>query len=216
MRSRAARAPIRHRLDGPAWRQFPRAHAAAILAAGFLHAGTVLLSRLHVLAFTGHGTRRMHPAGVTATRPVSRPSSRPATWPRSRRAARGLANQFLIRGRGPDFTASFDAVFRAAGTTILDSAAQAPPMNATCERLAGTLRRELPGRSLIPGERHLRAVLTEHQEHYNTARPHQGTGQRVPDTAHHVPCVITAGSGSHQTRGKPVLTGLINEYVRAA
>ena len=34
---------------------------------------------------------------------------------------------------------------------------------------------------LILGEPHLRAVLTEYEAHYNTARPHQGIAQRVPD-----------------------------------
>jgi len=51
--------------------------------------------------------------------------------------------KFLIRDRGPDFTASFDAVFQAAGTRIVRTAVQAPRMNAICERLVGTLRREL-------------------------------------------------------------------------
>jgi transposase InsO family protein len=67
--------------------------------------------------------------------------------------------KFLIRDRGSNFTRSFDAVFEAAGTRIVRTAAQAPRMNATCERLIGTLRREIPDRVLILGERHLRAVL---------------------------------------------------------
>jgi putative transposase len=49
----------------------------------------------------------------------------------------------LIRDCGLNFTQSFDAVFQAAGTRIVLTAVQAPRMNATCERLIGTLRREL-------------------------------------------------------------------------
>ena len=57
--------------------------------------------------------------------------------------------RFLIRDRGSNFTASFDAVFQATGTTIVRTAVQAPRMNAICERLIGTLRRELLDRTLI-------------------------------------------------------------------
>jgi putative transposase len=53
-------------------------------------------------------------------------------------------------------------------------------MNATCERLIGTLRRELLDRVLILGERYLHAILTDYQVYYNTARPHQGIAQHVP------------------------------------
>jgi len=95
--------------------------------------------------------------------------------------------KFPIRDRGSSFTASFDADFPATGTRILVSAVHAPPVNAICERLAGTLRREIPGRTLIPGEAHLRAVPTEYQTHYNTARPHQGTAQHVPGSGRHIP-----------------------------
>jgi putative transposase len=88
--------------------------------------------------------------------------------------------RFLIRDRGSNFTASFDAVFQATGATILRTTVQAPRMNAICERLIGTLRRELLDRTLILGEAHLRAVLTEYQTHYNTARPHQASHSTSP------------------------------------
>jgi putative transposase len=71
-------------------------------------------------------------------------------------------------------------VFIEHGARILPTAVQAPRMNAICERLVGTLRREVLDRVLILGEGHLRAVLAEYQVHYNTARPHQGIAQRVP------------------------------------
>ena len=124
--------------------------------------------------------------------------------------------RFLIRDRGSNFTASFDAVFQAAGATILRSAVQAPRMNATCERLVGTLRRELLDRVLILGEAHLRALLTEYQQHYNAACPHQGINQHVPDAEHHPPSITAGHFHARQIRRKPVLSGLINEYVRAA
>jgi putative transposase len=125
-------------------------------------------------------------AASPRTPPASGPCSRPATLALSERFA---DIKFLLRARGPNFTASFDAVFQAAGTRILRTAVRAPRMNATCERLAGTLRRELLDRMLILGEAHLRAALAEYQAHYNTR-------ERI-----------------HR---RPVLGGLINEYARAA
>jgi putative transposase len=164
--------------------------------------------------FIEHGTRRMHLGGVTA-----HPTG-DWTVQQARNLALDLGDRlgdlrFLIRDRGLNFTASFDAVFQATGTTILRTAVQAPRMNAICERLIGTLRRELFDRTLILNRAHLRAVLGEYQEHYNTARPHQGIGQRVPDPDP-APRVTAADPGTWQIRRKQVLSGLINEYERAA
>ena len=89
-------------------------------------------------------------------------------------------------------------------------------MNATCERLIGTLRRELLDRMLVLSEAHLRAVLIEYQVHYNTARPHQGIAQRIPGGDREVPGVTAVNPDVQRIHRKPVLSGLINEYTRAA
>jgi integrase-like protein len=152
----------------------------------------VLRKRLHVLVFIELGTRRMHLGGVTAN-----PTGE-WTVQQARNLALGLDERFadikfLIRDRGSNFTCAFDAVFQATGARILRTGVQTPRMNAICERLVGTLRRELLDRMLILGERQLRAVLAEYQEHYNTARPHQGIAQRVPDGEPDAPRATVTG-----------------------
>ena len=81
--------------------------------------------------------------------------------------------RFLIHGRGSNFTASFDAVFQAAGTRVVHSAVQAPRMNAIMERWVGSCRRELLDRTLIWDQRHLMTVLREYEDFYNRHRPHR-------------------------------------------
>ena len=88
--------------------------------------------------------------------------------------------------------------------------------NAICERLVGTLRRELLDRVLIIGERALHAVLTGYQAHYNTARPHQGIARHVPDDERDGIRGAVTDIDTQQVRRKPVLNGLINEYTHAA
>jgi len=203
------------RRSGPTWPRFLAAQAAGIVAVDFLHVDTVLLKRIYVLVFIEHGTRRMHLGGVT-THPTG-----DWTAQQARNLALTLGERFkdigfLIRDRGSNFTASFDAVFQAAGARIVRTAVQAPRMNAICEPLAGTVRREVLDRVLILGEGHLRVVLAEYQVHYNTARPHQGIAQRVPDGEHDGGHLTIAGLDRGRIVRKPVLGGLINEYARAA
>ena len=54
------------RRAGQTWRAFLARQATTILATDFFHAGIVFLRRLYVLFFTGHGTRRVHLAKITA------------------------------------------------------------------------------------------------------------------------------------------------------
>lgn len=123
--------------------------------------------------------------------------------------------RFLIRDRDSKFTDAFDAVFSAAGIRPLLIAPQAPRMNAICERIVGTLRREVFDRTLIFGPRHLHAALTVYLEHYNGHRPHRSLQQRSPEEASTPPGKPVDLTAYRITR-RPVLGGLINEYGREA
>jgi transposase InsO family protein len=175
---------------------------------------TVLLRRVYALIVTGQGTRRAHLAGITA--------SPDGAW--TTQAARNLvmdlsqrasAVKFVIRDRAGQFTGSFDAVLTAEGIRILASPPQAPRANAICERVVGTLRRELLDRLLIVNEQHLRHVLAEYLRHYNTARPHRSLGQLTPAQAETRP-PEPVNLAEHRIRRKQVLSGLTHEYYIAA
>jgi len=96
----------------------------------------------------------------------------------------------------------------------LASPPQAPRANAICERIIGTLRREVSDQLLIVSEHHLRQVLTEYLVHYDSARPHRALGQLAPDQAHTWPPQINLAG--HRIRRKQVLSGLTSEYQIAA
>jgi hypothetical protein len=110
---------------------------------------TVRLKRLYVLVFIEHGTRRLHLAGVTAH------STGAWTVQQARNLAMDLGDRiaelrFVIHDRDPLFTAAFNAVFTAAGLRVITALPQTPRMNAICEHVVGTLRRELLYQILIP------------------------------------------------------------------
>jgi putative transposase len=168
------------RRAGPTWRQFLTAQAHAIIACDFFVVETVLLKRVYVLVFIEHGTRRLHLGGVTA-----RPTGAWALQ-QARNLAMDLGDRletlrFLIHDRDPLFATAFGEVFKAEELRIITTLPQTPRMNAVCERVIGTFRRELLDRILILGKRHLALMLGEYLIHYNASRPHQSRQQRPPD-----------------------------------
>ena len=200
------------RRAGPTWPEFLAAQAHAIIACDFLVVETVLLKRLYVLVFIQHGSRRLHLAGVTA-----HPTGAWAVQ-QARNLAMDLDDRlgtlrFLIHDRDPLFTAAFAEVFKAEGLRIITTLPRTPRMNAICERVIGTLRRELLDRTLILGERHLDLVLHQYVKHYNGHRPHQSRHQRPPDIETQP---VRDVADLRSVRRKPVVTGVANEYHHAA
>ena len=202
------------RRTGPTWKQFLTAQARGIIAVDFVHVDTVLLHRLYALIVMEHGTRRVRLAGITANPDGSwtRQAARNVLMDLGQRAT---SVKFPIRDGAGQFTSSFDAVFAAEGIRILASPPQAPRANAICERIIGTLRRELFDRVLIVNQHQLRRVLTEYLRHYNAARPHRSLGQLTPAQADIRP-PEPVNLAEHRIRRKQVLGGLTHEYYVAA
>jgi putative transposase len=198
--------PARQR-TGPAWSQFLRSPAEAILACDFFTAGLLDGTQAPVLAVAGHATRRIRILGVTL-----HPTGQ---W--TAQQARNLIMdpgepadrvKFMIRGRGPDFTAAFDAVLAGAGIRTVLCTIRAPRMNAVAERWIGGCRRELLDRTLIWSQAHLRRILRDYQAHHNQHRPHRSLSGAAPLT----PLPEPADLDRYRARGQARVGGLINEY----
>ncbi|MER5917141.1 integrase core domain-containing protein, partial [Streptomyces sp. NPDC001982] len=197
----------------PTWREFLTAQAEGVIACDFVHIDLVDLRRVYTLVFLEHGTRRLHIAAVTAhpTRPWTVQQARN---PAIESGVRIDSLRFLLRDRDAQYTESFDAVFAAEGIEVLRNAPRAPRMNAHCERVIGTPRREALDHLLIWNQFHARQVLKAYARHYNGHRPHQARGQ-LPPLAQEQPVSVT-NLTAHRLRRTRVLGGVINEYRYAA
>ena len=130
------------RRTGPTWPQFLRSQAEAILACDFFSVDLPGGTQACVLTVIEHATRRIRVLGVTL-----HPDGE-WTAQQARNLVMDLREQadrvkFMIRDRGSNFTAAFDAVLADAGIRTVLCNVRTPRMNAIAERWIGVCRREL-------------------------------------------------------------------------
>ncbi|MEU6653753.1 integrase core domain-containing protein [Streptomyces sp. NPDC046900] len=83
-------------------------------------------------------------------------------------------------------------------------------MNAHCERIISSIRREALDHVLTVGEAHARQVLATYKKHHNAHRPHRARRQLPPDSVQQPATVHDFDTRSLlRTR---VLGGAINDY----
>ncbi|MFE4770059.1 integrase core domain-containing protein [Streptomyces sp. NPDC056713] len=157
--------------------------------------------------FLEHGTRRLHITQATA-HPTGQWAVQQAREVTRALAENGRQVRFLLRDRDAKYTPSFDAVFTADDVNILLSAPRTPKMNAHCERVIGTIRREALDHILITNTSHATKILAEF--HYNQHRPHRSRGQLPPDATQQASPAVSIQN--HRLLRTRVLGGAINEY----
>ena len=195
---------------GPAWSQFLRSPAEAILACDFFTACLLDGTRAYVLAVIELATRRISILGLTL-----HPTGEWTTQ-RARNLIMDLGDQadrvrFMIRDRGSNFTTAFDAALAGTGIRTVLCNVRTPRMNAIAERWTGGCRRELPGRTLIWNQAHLRRILRQYQTHHNQHRPHR-PHRALHGAAPLKPLPEPVNPDQHRVRRHAHVGGLINEY----
>jgi len=121
----------------------------------------------------------------------------------------GQAHQvrFMVRDRGSNFTAAFDAVLAGAGIQAVLCNIRTPRMNAIAERWIGGCRRELVDRTLIWNQAHLRQILRQYETHHNQHR-HRFLRSAAPLK----PLPKAVDVDHYRVRRQACVGGLINEY----
>ena len=124
------------RRTAPAWSLFLRSQAEAILACDFFTADLLDGTQAYVLAVIEHATRRIRILGVTP-HPTGEWTTQQARNLIMDPGEQTHRVKFMIRDRGPNYTAALDAVLADAGMRIVLCNVRTPRMNAIVERWIG-------------------------------------------------------------------------------
>ena len=128
---RQLRIPPAPQRSRPAWRQFLRTQASAMLACDFFHVDcAVTLRRLHVFFVIEVGSRYVHVLGVTA-HPDAAWTTQQAPNLLMDLGERAGRFRFLIRDRAGQFTGASGAVLSGAGIEVV----KIPPRSPSATRM---------------------------------------------------------------------------------
>jgi putative transposase len=179
--------------------------------AAFFTAGLLDGTQAYVLAVIEHAGRRIRILGVTP-HPTGEWTAQQARNLLMDLGEQAAQVKFMIRDRGSNFTAAFEAVLGDAGIRTVPCNVATPRMNAIAERWIGGCRRELLDRTLVWNQAHLRRILREYETHHNQHRPHRSLHAAAPLK----PLPEPVDLERYRVRRRTRAGGAINEYRLAA
>ena len=154
------------------WDAFIKRHFETLWACDFFTktVWTPLGPKLfHVLFFINIRTRKVHIAGITA-----KPDGK---WVVDATKSisflfQDKSKKLLIRDGDSKFPKEFDALFKPCNTEVKKIPFRSPNLNPYAEGFVGTIKRECLNHFFVFGEDHLKYLIREYVDHYDTKRPH--------------------------------------------
>jgi putative transposase len=195
----------RGRPPSPTWRAFLKNHAACLASIDFFVVPTATFRLLYGFVLLRHDRRRVIHFNV-----AERPSAAWVAQQLREAFPYDTAPRYLIRDNDGTYGEEVRRCLRNLGTEEVRTAPGSPWQNPYCERLIGTLRRELLDHVIVLNERHLRRLLASYLDYYHTSRCHQGLGGDAPSGRAAEP------PGRGRVVAVPQVGGLHHRYTRAA
>jgi putative transposase len=199
------------RIPSQRWLTFVRNHAQAIVACDFCVVVTATFKTLYVFVVMEHPSRRILHTNVTA-----HPTAHWTLQQLRDAIPADHGYRFLMHDRDAIFSQDLDHHVGHLGLRVLKTPVRSLQAHALCERLLGTLRRECLDFLMPLTEHHLRYLLYEWAQHYNTGRPHMALGPGIPRPPWSRPVPLQAHR--HQLPellcvvARPILGGLHHDY----
>lgn len=184
------------------WRQFLANHREVIAAMDFCVVPSLTFGQLYVLVIVDHGRRIVRHLNVTAN-----PT---AEWVKAQ-----LREAFPYDEVPKYLIFDRDRIFGAVRSFVVSMGIQPKPIsyrspwqNGLCERLIGTLRRDLLDHVIPLNEAHLRRLLKAYLPYYHEDRTHLGLGKDSPMG----PPAESPPSGVREVVSLPRVGGLHHRY----
>jgi putative transposase len=158
------------------WKTFLKNHVGTLASMDFFVVPTVTFRRLFVLVILSHERRRIVHINVTTS-----PTAKWVAQQLREAFPFDRAPRYLIRDRDGIFGEAVRRCLASLNIEDVPTAPRSPWQDPYCERLVGSIRRELLDLVLVLNEPHLRRLLSSYLEYYHQARPHMGLGHNAPE-----------------------------------
>ena len=193
------------------WKDFVKSHWESLAACDFFSVeawGLKGFTRYIVFFVIEIATRRVEIVGIHAD-PCE---TEMVQWARNLTDAQDgflKDKRILIHDRDPLFTKKFRQTLRAAGVRALKLPKMSPNLNPYSERYVLSIKSECLDKMILFGEKHVRYVVEQYNEHYLRERPHRILGRRIIEPETPMP---TEGEVLCRER----IGGLLKTYFRKA
>ena len=191
--------------SSPTWKAFLNNHITDIVACDFFTVPTATFQVLFVFILLAHERRRIVHYNVTA---------HPTTQWTAQQVIEAFpwdeAPRYLLRDRDRIYGEHFQQRVAHRGIEEVKTASRSPWQNPYCERVIGSIRRDVLDQVIVLNERHLMRLLTAYFSYYHRFRTHLALDMDCP-----VARAVEPPECGH-VRAVPEVGGLHHHYERSA